>query len=465
MTSDPETNLKEKESRVLVGDRECGVLLSAESGRRLKESGSAPAKDDSLNDGDLGESSFTSDVLEAPIPPKFKAPTVKPYDGSKDPKDYVEVFEGLMDFHAASDAIKCRAFQIALTGSARLWYRRLPARSISTYSQLRREFLAQFSSRQYGKKTETHLATIRQKEGGTLREYVTRFQEEQLKVAHCSDDSAMCYFLTGLADEALTVKLGEKAPTTFAEVLQKAKKVIDGQELLRTKTGRPDRKIGRGRSGKDVERADPKSKDKGSFSSGRAEYRRAESGPTKSRPYERFTPTTIPISEILTNIEESGMEKLLKRPEKLRGAPERRSKDKYCRFHREHGHNTSDCWELKRQIEDLIQDGYFKKFVGKPRTSSAEKKEERKRSRTPPRRTDRPAVINTIFGGPSGGQSGHKRKELARAARREVCIIREQGPTCPITFDGADSEEVHLPHNDARVIAPLIDHVVVRRVL
>ncbi|XP_022154876.1 uncharacterized protein LOC111022030 [Momordica charantia] len=214
-----------------------------------------------------------------------------------------------------------------------------------------------------------------------------------------------------------------------------------------------------------MEKADPKSKDKGSFSSDRAEYRRAENGPTKSRPYERFTPTTIPISEILTNIEESGMEKLLKRPEKLRGAPERRSKDKYCRFHREHGHNTSDCWELKRQVEDLTQDGYFKKFVGKPRTNSAEKKEERKRSRTPPRRIDRPAVINTIFGGPSGGQSGQKRKELARAARCEVCIIREQRPTCPITFDSADLEEVHLPHNDALVIARLIDHVVVRRVL
>ncbi|XP_022159079.1 uncharacterized protein LOC111025521 [Momordica charantia] len=287
---------------------------------------------------------------------------MKPYDGSKDPKDYVEVFEDLMDFQAATDAIKCRAFQIALTGSARLWYRRLPAR-----------------------KTATHLATIRQKEGETLKEYVTRFQEEQLKVAHCSDDSAMCYFLTGLADETLTVKLGEEAPATFAEVLQKAKKVIDGQELLRTKTGRPEKKIDQGRAGKDKGKADSKSKDKGSSSSSsQADYRRSDSSRNRSRPYERYTPTTIPSSEILTNIEETGMEKLLKRPKKLRGDPEKRNKDKYCRFHRDHGHNTSNCWELKRQIEDLIQYGYFKKFVGKSRSSSVEKKEERKRSRTPP---------------------------------------------------------------------------------
>ncbi|XP_022148920.1 uncharacterized protein LOC111017470 [Momordica charantia] len=246
-------------------------------------------------------------------------------------------------------------------------------------------------------------------------------------------------------DQTLTVKLGEEAPATFAEVLQKAKKVIDGQELLRTKTGRPEKQIDQKKLSQEKKKADSKYRDKGSSSSAsRTEYRRLESGPSRSRPYERYTPTTIPISEILTNIEESGMEKLLKRPEKLQGDPEKRNKDKYCRFHRDHDHNTTSCWELKRQIEGLIQDGYFKKFVGKPRSNSVEKKEKRKRSRTPPCRDDRPAVINTIFGGPSGGQSGNKRKELAREARREG---------------------IHLPHNDALVIAPLIDHVLVQRVL
>ncbi|XP_022152367.1 uncharacterized protein LOC111020111 [Momordica charantia] len=237
----------------------------------------------------------------------------------------------------------------------------------------------------------------------------------------------MCYFLTGLADETLTMKLGEEAPATFAEVLQKAKK-IDQKKLNQEK-----RKV------------DSKSRDKGSSSSGsRTEYRRLEIDHNRSRPYERYTPTTIPISEILANIEESGMEKLLKRPEKLQGDLEKRNKDKYCRFLRDHGHNTSNCWELKRQIEDLIEDGYFKKFVGKPRTSSAEKKEkeeERKRSRTPPRRDDRPAVII-----PFSEAQGEK-------------------PTSAVALNDADLEGVHLPHNDALVIAPLIDDVLVRRVL
>ncbi|XP_022144033.1 uncharacterized protein LOC111013825 [Momordica charantia] len=300
-------------------------------------------KGSTFDDGDLGESPFTSDILEAPIPPKFKTPTMNPYDGSKDPKDYVEVLECLMNFQAAIDVIKCSAFQIALTGS------------------------------HYDRKTATHLAIIKQKKGGTLREYVTRFQEKQLKVAHCSDDSAMCYFLTGLADETLTVKLEEEAPTTFSEVLQKAKKALAARNFYGPKLADLRSRSTRKNPSQEKRKAGSKSKDKGSsFSSGRAEYRRS---------------------------------------------------------------------------------------------NSVEKKEERKRSRTPPRRDDRPAVINTIFGGPSGGQFGNKRKELAREARREVCIIREQRSTSSITFDDVDLEGVHLPHNDALVIAPLIDHVLVRRVL
>lgn len=43
-----------------------------------------------FDDSEMGELlSFTSDILEASIPTKFKTLTIKPYDGSKDTKDYV----------------------------------------------------------------------------------------------------------------------------------------------------------------------------------------------------------------------------------------------------------------------------------------------------------------------------------------------------------------------------------------
>ena len=35
-------------------------------------------------------------------------------------------------------------------------------------------------------------------------------------------------------------------------------------------------------------------------------------------------------------------------PGKLKGDPNRRLKNKYCRFHRDHGYDTADCYDLKQ---------------------------------------------------------------------------------------------------------------------
>ena len=55
-------------------------------------------------------------------------------------------------------------------------------------------------------------------------------------------------------------------------------------------------------------------------------------------------------------------------PSKLKGDPNKRSRDKYCCFHRDHGHDIVDCYDLKQQIEALIRQGKLQRFVSKERT-------------------------------------------------------------------------------------------------
>ena len=52
-------------------------------------------------------------------------------------------------------------------------------------------------------------------------------------------------------------------------------------------------------------------------------------------------------------------------PDKLKGDPSKRSRDKYCHFHRNHGHDTSDSYDLKQQIKALIKQGKLQRFIGK----------------------------------------------------------------------------------------------------
>ena len=50
----------------------------------------------------------------------------------------------------------------------------------------------------------------------------------------------------------------------------------------------------------------------------------------------------------------------LKWLERMKGDPSKHNKSKYCRFHRDHGHDTDECYDLKQHIETLIKQGKLK---------------------------------------------------------------------------------------------------------
>ena len=73
-----------------------------------------------------------------------------------------------------------------------------------------------------------------------------------------------------------------------------------------------------------------------------------------TRKFTSFTPLTAPIDQILMQIKD---EEALTFPGKLKGDLSKRSRDKYCCFHRDHRYDTMDCYDLKQQT-----------FVNKGRT-------------------------------------------------------------------------------------------------
>ena len=80
-----------------------------------------------------------------------------------------------------------------------------------------------------------------------------------------------------------------------------------------------------------------------------------------------FTPLNAPIGQVLMQIKDEGA---LTFPGKLKSDPSKRSRNKYCRFHRDHGHDTTNCYDLKQQTKALIREGKLKKFVSNERTDT-----------------------------------------------------------------------------------------------
>nr|XP_027082379.1 uncharacterized protein LOC113704702 [Coffea arabica] len=116
-------------------------------------------------------------------------------------------------------------------------------------------------------------------------------------------------------------------------------------------------------------------------------------------------------------------EGLSRTPRKLVDNKSRRDQNLYCAYHRDVGHDTENCRDLKKDIEELIKREHLKQFIRNGRTEQRRREYKRKGmnySRDRPQgRKDQTleqdtqnlaGVINTIAEGPVGGDSHAARR-------------------------------------------------------
>ena len=77
---------------------------------------------------------------------------------------------------------------------------------------------------------------------------------------------------------------------------------------------------------------------------------------------QQYTPLNMPLEQVFMQIKDDPS---LKWPEKMKGDPNKRNRNKYCCFHRDHRHDTNECFDLKQQIENLIRQGKLRNFLGR----------------------------------------------------------------------------------------------------
>ena len=166
--------------------------------------------------------------------------------------------------------------------------------------------------------------------------------------------------------------ISKNPQASMVEVLAKAEKYINGEEALiskkesssthKEKSGTDKR---RGRSPKRQSNQEGSPKKSGERSPKRGGNLRDRLGPPqfeRRRRYspQRFTPLTASVSQVLREVRN---EQFLRWPTQMKSDPSTRDNTKYCEFHRDYGHRTDNCIQLKRGREFLIRRGYLRRFI------------------------------------------------------------------------------------------------------
>ncbi|GFY92627.1 arginase [Actinidia rufa] len=275
------------------------------------------------------------------------------------------------------------------------------------------------------------LFTVHQKETESLKDFVKRFNQAILEVEDPSDKSKVDKYIA--AEELAEAKRRRRGKDDHK---RKEPDIRRNDYREETRYKRPDR--------------DPK----------RSNNRRPRTPPR--RPEFILPSLNAPVAQVLSEIKH---EEFVKWPGKIKTDPQKRNRNKYCEFYRDHGHNTEDCFQLKEQIADLIKRGYLRKYVvDRPPPNSPERRYGDNRLTA--------GNIQTIHGGfGSGGYSTSSRKRHARSAHKlaeeEIYNLSSSfvADQTPITFSNDDLRGLHLPHDDALVVSAVIANFNVQRIL
>ncbi|XP_019185996.1 PREDICTED: uncharacterized protein LOC109180742 [Ipomoea nil] len=159
-------------------------------------------RDGSPEPQDVLSSPFANAIMEEPLPRDFRFPTIKAYSGTTDPRAHLTRYRAAMMITEATDVILCRGFFATLDGQAHDWFGSLPARSISAFADLTRQFLSHFTTRIQRKKQIADLCDLKQGSSVSLAEYLRKWKKEAMGVADFDGKSAMVIFRNNLRSGA-----------------------------------------------------------------------------------------------------------------------------------------------------------------------------------------------------------------------------------------------------------------------
>ncbi|GJT92575.1 hypothetical protein Tco_1081420 [Tanacetum coccineum] len=183
-----------------------------------------------------------------------------------------------------------------------------------SFEELSHKFLEEFSQQKRYAKDPTVIHGIKRRQNEGLQAFMDRFKSESSHIKGVPPVMHIYAFMHGHGHPELVKKLNDKIPKTVDEMFER----IGGPERARNRGG----------------------------------PREARRNMGVYTPYPRkdtFTPPSKTLIEILS-IESISFPE----PSPLIETPEKQNLNKFCDYHGDRGHNTNDCYQLKKEIKEAV---------------------------------------------------------------------------------------------------------------
>ncbi|GJS82151.1 reverse transcriptase domain-containing protein [Tanacetum coccineum] len=251
---------------------------------------------------------FTSKITRFRYHRRAKLPpNVRVYEGNKDPEDHLSIFSAAAEQEEWPMPVWCKMFCQTLSGSARNWFDSLDPKSVDGFEELSNKFLEEFSQQKKCDKDPREIHGIKRKPNKGLQAFMDRFKAESAHIKGVPSVLRISAFMHRHGHPELAKKLNDKIPKTVDEMWERVRAFIKGETAADT------------------------------------------TEVIRSPRREGFTPLTKTPKEILAmdNVNFSSSPPMV-------GTLEKQNMNTFYDYHQDRGHNTNDCYHLKKQIKEAV---------------------------------------------------------------------------------------------------------------
>jgi hypothetical protein len=176
---------------------------------------------------------------------KFKPSGIEKYDGSTNPAEWLEVYQLFIEVAGGDSYIMANYLPVYLSSSTRTWLLGLLAGSVCSWNHLWWLFTSNFCATCACPGVDWDLASIVQKKGESLREFIQCFINKRNIISEVDNKSIVMFFKKGLMDPSLIRKLTMKNPRTSKKMFAIANKYALAEEAtLNTREQKKEKESG-----------------------------------------------------------------------------------------------------------------------------------------------------------------------------------------------------------------------------